>query len=397
MPALRPNEDGDSNSAPSRDQHRDGSSPDEGRITSPAPSPPPPRQAWTVRGQLLLDFHHAISRAINSPEMAARCSQIAEDMSRNEERGVVARRLQMLPDCGARRPSAADEYGAEAALIVENKARRDEATRDRALALGLFAFVTLRSGRGLSGWMKRAIASRSYRLEPVPEKRLASTVASKALASTQPSKLRWRLRLAFDAAVSASLAVLSSVYLFAPRPAAYVEDMAKLPLVEGKSAYAEMVCPPLLREYRRVLERYGGRWPVRMAGATDAEDDALTQEDVGLNVVRSFVRNCTKREKYERALLEERNAFNLAHGPPTSTVSRFMPGLAERRVDNPASIGHGALGGEVPKLGTFPIPSPGVPENIPINNLDQEVLALFEEEGGEEGICVKDRLSTMKR
>lgn len=396
MPSLRPNEDSDSNSAPSRDQHRDESSSDEGHLTSPAPSLPPPRQAWTVRGQLLLDFHHAISRAINSPEMAARCSQIAEDMSRNEERDVVARRLPTLSHRGARRPSASEEYGAEAALIVENKARRDEATRDRALALGLFAFVTLRSGRGLSGWMKRAIAGRSYRFEPVPEKRLASTAASKALASTQPSKLRWRLRLAFDAAASASLAILSSVFLLAPRPAAYVEDMAKLPLVEGKSAYAEMVCPPLLREYRRVLERYGGRWPVRMAGATDAEDDALTQEDVGLNVVRSFVRNCTKRAKYERALLEERNAFNLAHGPPTSTVSRIISGLAERRVDDPASIGHGALGGEVPKLGTVPVPSPGVPENIPMN-LDQEVLALFEEEGGKEVICVKDKLSTVKR
>ena len=50
-----------------------------------AQSSPPQREAWTTRGQLLLNFHHAISRAINSPEMGRKCSEIAKDMSRSEQ------------------------------------------------------------------------------------------------------------------------------------------------------------------------------------------------------------------------------------------------------------------------------------------------------------------------
>lgn len=295
----------------------------------------------------MLDFYHALSRALNSSEMARKCARVAEDLSRGE---------------GARQ-----EYGAEAALIIENKARRDAAVRNKSLAVGLLSFVTLRSGRGLSSWTRKAIANhRAYQFEKAPG---WSAASAKAVNVQQPSALRRSLWLALDVGVSASLALLSGAFLFVPRPASYVEDMALLPLVEGKSVYAEVVCPPLLREYRRVLEKYSGRWPV---------GGNLTQEDTSLNVIRGFVENCTKRSKYERALLEERCALNLGHNPPSSAISRLMSGIARR---NEASSCEAA------KLGTVSVPSPGVPANVPVD-LDQDVFSLDVgdgEGGGENG------------
>ena len=256
--------------------------------------PPVRREAWTVRGQLLLNFHHVISLAINSPEMVRKCSQIGEDMVRGGG------------------GSMAEQYGAEAAMIVENKSKRDAVVRNKAVALGLFSFVAMRSGRGLSALVRRSIAANSgraaYQLDAIPTQ-AASPAAS---GMKRPGKLRRFLSLALDATISTSITLLSGTFLFMPRPSAYMEDMSKLPLVEGKSVYAEMVCPPLLKEYRRVLEHYGGRWPVRGAtlsdesresGFDDVSDDAsseqLTQEDVSLNVIRNFVKNCYKRSKYE--------------------------------------------------------------------------------------------------
>jgi hypothetical protein len=248
--------------------------------------PPVRREAWTVRGQLLLNFHHVVSLAINSPEMVRKCSQVGEDMMRGGG------------------GSMAEQYGAEAAMIVENKSKRDAVVRNKAVALGLFSFVAMRSGRGLSALVRRSIAANSgraaYQLDAIPTQ-AASPAAS---GMKRPGKFRRFFSLALDATISTSITLLSGTFLFMPRPSAYMEDMSKLPLVEGKSVYAEMVCPPLLKEYRRVVEHYGGRWPVRGAtssdGVTDdASSEQLTQEDVSLNVIRKFVENCYKRSKYE--------------------------------------------------------------------------------------------------
>merc|ERR1711957_167939 len=103
-------------------------------------------------------------------------------------------------------------------------------------------------------------------------------------------------------------------------------------------------------EHRHVLEQYGGRWPVPGATTSKAEDSKLTQEDVSLNVIRNFVENCSKRSKYERALLDERRALNLDRNQPSSTVSRFMTGIGRMKIDNSASIGD-ALSCEANKLG----------------------------------------------
>jgi hypothetical protein len=236
--------------------------------------PPPLRgEAWTVRGQLLLNFHHVISLAINSLEMVRKCSQIGEDMMRGGG------------------GSMAEQYGAEAAMIVENKSKWDAVVRNKATALGLFSFVAMRSGRGLSALVRRSITANSsrvaYQLDAIPTQAASST----ANEMKRPGKLRRFLSLALDATISTSITLLSGTFLFMPQPSAYMEDMYKLPLVEGKSVYAKMVWPPLLKEYRRVLEQYGGRWPVRDAtssdkswkgGYGDATSKQLTQEDVSL-------------------------------------------------------------------------------------------------------------------
>ena len=105
-------------------------------------------------------------------------------------------------------------------------------------------------------------------------------------------------------------------------------------MVAGKSVYAEYVCPPLLRDYRRVVEKHDG-WPVQTSA------DRMTKEDVSLNVIRRFIGNCMKRKKYEAALDEERRAMSLK--------------------------------GSKSKLGAVAIPEPGVPdEGI---DLEREVLA----------------------
>ena len=171
-------------------------------------------------------------------------------------------------------------------------------------------------------------------------------------------------------------------------------------LVQGKSVYAEMVCPPLLKEYRKVMEQFGGTWPVSMSSSSttssndvkkNENDIELTQEDVSLNVIRKFVENCSKRSKYERALLEERNAFNNAEGG-SSAVSRMMRRITGRVNGKTAEVAHNVQseeeGGEdkhkkiqkrKTRLGTVSIPSPGVPEDVAVD-VDLDVFDLVEEE-----------------
>jgi len=351
------------------------------------------REAWTARGQLLLNFHNVISRAINSPEMIRKCSHIAEDMRRSED-SIAKQSIQSTSSSNTATPATAaghhytmaEEYSAEAALIVENKSKRDAVVMNKTIAVGLFSFVTLRSGRGLSSFMRKSIAnSRSYQFDKIAASKSilsdGSNLEFNAVTLNQPSKLRKFFSLTLDVTISTSIALLSGTFLFMPRPSAYIEDMSKLPLVEGKSVYAEMVCPPLLKEYRRVLMQYGGRWPVH-SGSSAASDNArdggdaspqLTQEDVSLNVIRTFVKNCYKRSIYERALLEERNA--LGYDDETdSTVSRLMKRI-ERRIGGNETMNDSTLG-------TVSVPSPGVPEEISVN-LDSEILSLPPDDGKE--------------
>ncbi|KAL7538914.1 hypothetical protein ACHAXR_008877 [Thalassiosira sp. AJA248-18] len=410
-------------------------------MSSPSTTTAPQREAWTARGQLLLNFHHAISKAINSPEMMRKCNEIARDMEGGGDGGIMT--PQSLPSSATaasaqllKSPSSshnnnsssiADEYSAEAALIVENKSKRDALVRNKSLALGLLSFVTLRSGRGLSAWVRKSIAARaasrssSYQFDKpahliknsnlnIKHHANNTTMVGESSPTVQqlakePSKLRKFLRLSIDMTISTSITFLSGTFLFMPRPSAYIEDMSQLPLVEGKSVYAEMVCPPLLKEYRRVLEQYGGRWPVSRGGTGTTTADSmarqqqqgggggggggapqLTQEDVSLNVIRTFVENCSKRSKYERALLEERNDLNLHNNSSTttsSTVSRLMRRMTSRSdtttnsnssKDDTLSEG-GANSKKKNKLGTVPIPSPGVPKHVSVN-LDQDVFLL---------------------
>eukprot|EP00574_Skeletonema_japonicum_P006988 CAMPEP_0201724836 /NCGR_PEP_ID=MMETSP0593-20130828/8435_1 /ASSEMBLY_ACC=CAM_ASM_000672 /TAXON_ID=267983 /ORGANISM="Skeletonema japonicum, Strain CCMP2506" /LENGTH=368 /DNA_ID=CAMNT_0048216139 /DNA_START=97 /DNA_END=1203 /DNA_ORIENTATION=- len=310
------------------------------------------REAWTARGTLLLKFHDAISLAINSPEMRRKCSEVASSMSSAAEEEPEETSSTLVNH----------EYDAEATLIVQNKHKRDNDVRDKALAVGFCTFLFLRGVPIVRNVVARRMAAASrYKFESAsPHQQLSgSTTLQQSVqqpARESPSRLRKFLRLTLDITISAAMTVLSGTFIFTPRPSAYIEDMSKLPLVKGKSVYAEVVCPPLLNEYKRTLEQYGGRWPVMSspsssgatAVATSAAANAptLTQEDVSLNIIRKFAENCSKRIKYERAILEEQNALD-------------------------------ELEKKKKRLGTVLIPRP-VPEDVKVN-IDEDVFFLIDD------------------
>ena len=377
--------------------------------TTTTTSSPPQREASTVRGQLLLNFHHVISRAINSPEMVRKCSEIAQDMSRNEtnKKDTIAHQHQQ-------HPSMAEEYSAEADLIVSNKEHRDALVRNKSIAVGVCTFVALRSGRGLSSFIRKAIAKRSasYKFDKLPPSsssannqttHLAQLTATNRMTHQQlqqhPTTLRKVFNLSIDMSISTALTFLSASYIFIPRPSSYIEDMAQLPLVPGKSLYAEMVCPSLVKEYKHVLEQYGGRWPVSLGSSSSSsssdtttkhqEQQELTQEDVSLNIIRKFVENCTKRDKYERALLQERNAFSDSlksttnNNNETDTVGRLIRRITgSRRGDSMPPSKESTKR----KLGTISVPDPGVPTDIDVD-VDVDVWSLVEDDDDERGAC----------
>jgi hypothetical protein len=332
---------------------------------SAEPLPPVQRKAWTERGQLLLNFHDVISRAINSPEMIQKCSQIAADMSEHENAASKEHTSHSL----------ADDYSAEANLIIENKSRRDAEVQNKTLVTGLCVFGLLRGGRGMSMWIRnmaanRAAETRRYKFDSYPSSGTthAKTNNLKQTVVNQPTMFSKFLRLGVDLTISTTIALFSGEYLFIPRPSSYIEDMAKLPLVEGKSLYAEMVCPPLLKEYKRVVEKYG-RWPVMNpndAGKTPDVKTALTQEDVSLNIIRKFAENCSKRSKYEQAILQEREVL--------ANHRNEYPGL---ELFHKITNGKFARKEEIVKLGDVNVPSGGVPEDVYVD-LEKDVVALDE-------------------
>lgn len=301
------------------------------------------REAWTARAKLLLNFHNAISRAINSQEMKQKCTEVASYMSSSEtsEEGSINH-----------------DYDDEATLIVQNKHKRDTYVRDRALAVGFCTFALLRGVPLMrNAIVKRVSAARKYKFESTASTSPSTPTQQQQNAQTnQPSRLRKFLRLGLDVTISTAMTFLSGTFLFTPRPSAYIEDMSKLPLVAGKSVYAEVVCPPLLNEYKRTMEEFGGRWPVMTRSSTSSsaagvaatgnKTPTLTQEDVSLNIIRKFAENCSKRIKYEHALQDEQNALTMLDKD----------------------------GKKKKKLGTIFLPT-GVPEDITVN-IDEDIFFL---------------------
>ncbi|KAL7462956.1 hypothetical protein ACHAXS_003327 [Conticribra weissflogii] len=359
------------------------------------PLKPPQREAWTARGQLLLNFHDVISRAINSPEMVRKCSQIAEDVSDAESDTATALYPASDPSKTSSTNSSSNsiqEYSAEANLIVENKSKRDSEVRKKSLALGILTFCSLRSfplmrQKIFSYFQTYSTGMRTnYKFDLHPP----SLSTSKNNDTIPPkSFFRKSLRFTFDTVFSTSITLLSGTFLFMPSPASYIDDMSKLPLVEGKSVYAEMVCPPLMKEYGHVLMEYGGRWPVKQIDDAKGRDEGgnttlegrknatITQEDVSLNVIRDFVVNCSKRHKYEQGLVEERNLLaSASKNDPNISGSWWKRGGA---AESSTIKLNGDDRASTPKLGTVAIPSPGVPDDLEID-LDQEVLSFMWDE-----------------
>jgi hypothetical protein len=314
------------------------------------------REAWTARAKLLLNFHNAISRAINSPEMKQKCAEVASFMSSET----------------AEEGSINHDYDDEATLIVQNKHKRDTDVRDRALAVGFCTFALLRGVPLMrNAIVKRVSAARNrkYKFDVASSQTVSHELQQQqsSAQTNQPSRLRKVLRLALDATISTAMTFLSGTFLFTPRPSAYIEDMSKLPLVAGKSVYAEVVCPPLLNEYKRTMEEFGGRWPVMTRSSTSSSVSSsgaagvattgnntptLTQEDVSLNIIRKFAENCSKRIKYEHALQDEQNALTMSDqdGDNIQTKKKKK------------------------KLGTIFLPT-GVPEDVTVN-IDEDIFFL---------------------
>mmetsp|Transcript_19692 Transcript_19692/g.39710 ORF Transcript_19692/g.39710 Transcript_19692/m.39710 type:complete len:428 (+) Transcript_19692:199-1482(+) len=366
------------------------------------PLKPPQREAWTARGKLLLNFHDVISRAINSPDMARKCSRIAEELSDAENDTATAASSKNYSTSSSSK--SIKEYSAEANLIIENKSKRDAEVRNKSLALGILTFFSLRG----FPWMRRKISSyfqiystgmrSNYKFDLQPPSPLISKMKPLKNDDSSPQKSFFRksFRFTFDVVFSTSMTLLSGTFLFMPSPASYIDDMSKLPLVEGKSVYAEVVCPPLMKEYGHVLMEYGGRWPVKKFDGADGKGEGenatlggrnatITQEDVSLNVIRDFVANCSKRHKYEQALVEERDLLAAASKNDLNVRGSWWKRGGSAENDN-FKCCDGDNRFSSTKLGTVAIPSPGVPEDLEID-LDQEVLSfLWDEEYAKENM-----------
>lgn len=78
------------------------------------------------------------------------------------------------------------------------------------------------------------------------------------------------------------------------------------------------------------------------------------------------------------------------YDPPPSAVSKLMSGITRRNDKQSRGTEDGKREEgiysreEANKLGTVSIPSPGVPENFPVD-LDRDVYLLAEDENEEEG------------
>jgi hypothetical protein len=80
--------------------------------------------------------------------------------------------------------------------------------------------------------------------------------------------------------------------------------------------------------------------------------------------MRNFVKNCYKRSVYENALLDERNALSMNENNQESAMSRLLKRSTIR-------------------VGTVFIPSPGIPEDLPVN-LDEDILTVLPDDNEEE-------------
>ena len=102
-----------------------------------------------------------------------------------------------------------------------------------------------------------------------------------------------------------------------------------------------------------------------------------------INIVLFYCSYCTR----QRALLEERNALasSFDNDNQESTVSRLMNRITRGDDDTDTDSNsssersdyYDTTKHDVTKIGTVPIPSPGVPESISVN-VDQDVFTLVD-------------------
>ncbi|KAL9184980.1 hypothetical protein ACHAXT_002757 [Thalassiosira profunda] len=118
---------------------------------------------------------------------------------------------------------------------------------------------------------------------------------------------------------SISLLVGISTTLFLTRPHYLMNDVAKAPLMSGRSALAEELCLPFREEMRVVNEQFHTYTPKHDNATGDGGveerrvaipySDIWEEENVGkfdsLRAVRDFVTNCQKRQRVAKQIVED--------------------------------------------------------------------------------------------
>jgi hypothetical protein len=176
----------------------------------------------------------------------------------------------------------------------------------------------------------------------------ASGGASKGFSKPGGIVLR-TLKLGLDLTVSLFIAAYGSL-VFVDRKK-LMDDMSKIPLVEGRSLVSDKLCDEFVDVYRRIPKK---TWE-KYQGKSDA-----------LDAIGGFVKNCLRREIVERKILEKRRGFGMhQEGEDDGTLMMGTNGNEPKRSQRWKRH--------------VSIPSPGVSPDIPvriewIDNQSEDVI-----------------------
>ena len=178
------------------------------------------------------------------------------------------------------------------------------------LACGLLTFGFLRSGPKL---MQRYLTRRYMKQQGLGNRNVdnTSTVGgytfdqpriqggmgggdSNSVKIPKPGIFLRTLRLGLDLTVSVFMAAYGSL-VFVDRKK-LMDDISKIPLVEGRSLVSDELCDEFVDVYRRIPKQIWDKYQ----GKSDA-----------LDAISGFVRNCLRREMTEKKILQQRRRFGL--------------------------------------------------------------------------------------
>lgn len=168
------------------------------------------------------------------------------------------------------------------------------------------------------------------------------------------------LKFGLDLTVSLFMAAYGSL-VFVDRKK-LMDDMSKIPLVEGRSLVSDELCDEFVDVYRRIPKHTWDKYE----GKSDA-----------LDAIGGFVKNCIRREIVEKKILEKRRGFGMDVVQEEEEEEDSVKDEKE----------HGALMRHTqrPKRRHVTIPSPGVSPDIPVR------IEWIDSQGGEDVIVGRER------